>query len=308
MTTILAAVAIVLFAILIAVCVFGFFLYQQEKWNERKDEIKSQPGQYHPVADISSMHPSSCVSETPFGYRYNSYPTLSESSFRNLKHRMELIEKETIDNENDMTLVERVKKLEDDVQELNQFYYIPSDSDDKSLVDMYKDLEERCNKLFQMMSDRIMDINDLRFKYEVLKSSYPRQTGYKITVGDDPNQMQNGTTVSTAETIPHFTQYRRTIPYAKAPYEFCKIRFKTIEDAKKVAKEMRTAIEQNGYCSVGRYLEFSGGKANSEDFNHGWTDLNGVYVKSGDDDVYPYSLVLPEPEELYEEEENGLQE
>ena len=41
---------------------------------------------------------------------------------------------------------------------------------------------------------------------------------------------------------------------------------------------------------------------NSEDFKHGWTDLNGVYVKSGDDDVYPYSLVLPEPEELYEEE------
>lgn len=308
MTTILAAVAVVLFAILIAVCVFGFFLYQQEKWNERKDEIKSQPGQYHPIADISSLHPSSCVSETPFGYRYNSYSTLSESSFRNLKHRMELIEKETIDNENDMTLLERVKKLEEDVQKLNQFYYIPSDSDDKSLVDMYKDLEERYNKLYQMMSDRIMDINDLRFKYDVFKSSYPRQSEYKITVGDDPNWMQNGTTVSTAETIPHFTQYRRTIPYVKAPYEFCKMRFKTIEDAKKVAKEMRTAIDQNGYCSVGRYLELSGGKTIPEDFNHGWTDLNQALVQFVDDDDYPYRLVFPEPKELDEDEKYGIQE
>lgn len=302
MTTILAGVAVVLFAILIAVCVFGLFLYQQEKWNDWKDEIKSQPGQYHPVADISSLHPSSCVSETPFGYRYNSYSTLSESSFRNLKHRMELIEKETIDNENDMTLLERVEKLEEDVQKLNQFYYIPSDSDDKSLVDMYKDLEEQCSKLFQMMSDRIMDINDLRFMYDVLKSSYPKQSEYKITVGDDPNQMQNGTTVSTAETIPHFTQYRRTIPYVKVPYEFCKIKYKTAEDAEAVAKAMRTAIEQNGCCSVGKYLLLSGGKVNTEDFDYGWTDLNGVYVKSGDDDIYPYSLVLPEPEELDEEE------
>ena len=97
------------------------------------------------------------------------------------------------------TIADRVKKLEEDVMELNQFYYIPSDSDDKSLVDMYKDLEERYNKLYQMMSDRIMDINDLRFKYEVFKSSYPIPSVYKITVGDDPNWMQNGTTVSTAE-------------------------------------------------------------------------------------------------------------
>ena len=96
-------------------------------------------------------------------------------------------------------IADRVEKLEKDVMELNQFYYIPGDSDDKSLVDMYKDLKERCNKLYQMMSDRIMDINDLRFKYEVLKSSYPKQSEYKITVGDDPNQMQNGTTVSTME-------------------------------------------------------------------------------------------------------------
>ena len=145
-------------------------------------------------------------------------------------------------------------------------------------------------------------------KYEVFKSSYPIPSVYKITVGDDPNQMQNGTTVSTAETIPHFTQYKRTIPYVKAPYEFCKIKYKTAEDAEAVVKAMRTAIEQNGYCSVGRYLEYSGGKTIPEDFNHGWTDLSEVYVKNSGDDVYPYSLVLPEPKMLDEEEENGLQE
>lgn len=116
-------------------------------------------------------------------------------------------------NGKSQTIGERIKKLEDDVEELNQFYYISSDSDDKSLVDMVKELEEQSDKLYLMISDCINDINDLRVRRGIFKSSYPRQTGYKITVGDDPNQMQNGTTVSTAETIPHFTQYRRTIPY-----------------------------------------------------------------------------------------------
>ena len=97
------------------------------------------------------------------------------------------------------TIADRVEKLENDVMELNHFYYISSDSDDKSLVDMMKNLQERCDALDRGMADRIMDIHDLRFKYEAFKSSYPIQTRYKITVGDDPNWMQNGTTMSTAE-------------------------------------------------------------------------------------------------------------
>lgn len=299
MTTILAAVAVVLFAILIAVCVFGFFLYQQEKWNDWKDEIKAQPGKYHPVADISSMHPTSCFSYKFGGDRYDSY---FSNRFDDTMNRIRKLETEVIDYENDLTLRERVEKLEDDVKKLNQFYYIPSDSDDESLVDMVKNLQERCDTLDRKMIDCNADINDLRFKYEVLKSSYSKRSEYNITVGDDPNWMQNGTTVSTTETIPHFTQYRRTIPYVKAPYEFCKIKYKTAEDAEAVVKAMRTAIDQNGYCSVGRYLEYSGGKTIPEDFSHGWTDLSEVYVKNSDDDDYPYSLVLPKPEELDEEE------
>lgn len=199
------------------------------------------------------------------------------------------------------TIADRVEKLEENVMELNQFYYIPSD-DDESLVDMVKNLQERCDTLDRKMIDCNADINDLRVRRGVFKSAYPKQSEYKITVGDDPNQMQNGTTVSTTETIPHFTQYRRTIPYVKVPYEFCKIKYKTAEDAEAVVKAMRTAIEQNGYCSVGRYLELSGGKTIPEDFNHGWTNLNQALIQLVGDNVYPYRLELPEPEELYEEE------
>ena len=67
MTTILAAAAVVLFAILIAVCVFGLCVYQLEKRNEKKDEIKAQPGSYSNIADydVRSMHPS------PFSYEYS---------------------------------------------------------------------------------------------------------------------------------------------------------------------------------------------------------------------------------------------
>ena len=181
MTTVLAAVAVVLFAILIAVCVFGFFLYQQEKWNDWKDEVKEKSSNNH------------------YGYVQTPYQMTQDWRVGKLINRVDQLENEVMVDNGEGTLTERIEKLEKDVQELNQFYYIPSDSDDKSLVDMYKDLEEQCSKLFQMMSDRITDIHDLRFKYEVLKSSYPKQSEYKITVGDDPNQMQNGTTVFTAE-------------------------------------------------------------------------------------------------------------
>lgn len=304
MTTVLFYIlAVIAMIVLIIISVLGA-VWLKGKLDELEadvDDMKAKPGQYHPVADISSMHPSSVIQTTPFGYSYSGKFNDLYQDRIDYKKRLNKLELEVLDD-SELSLVERVKKLEDDVEELNQFYYIPSDSDDKSLVDMYKDLEERCNKLFQMMSDRIMDIHDLRFKYEVLKSPYSKQSEYKITVGDDPNLMQNGTTVSTAETIPHFTQYRRTIPYVKAPYEFCKIKYKTAEDAETVVKAMRTAIEQNGYCSVGRYLEFSGGKTIPEDFNHGWTNLNQAFVQLVGDNVYPYRLELPEPEELDEEE------
>lgn len=304
MTTILFYIlAVIAMIVLIIISVLGA-VWLKGKLDELEadvDDMKAKPGQYHPVADISSMHPSSVIQTTPFGYSYSGKFNDLYQDRIDYKKRLNRLELEVLDD-SELSLVERVKKLEDDVQELNQFYYIPSDSDDKSLVDMYKDLEERCNKLFQMMSDRIMDINYLRFKYEDLKSPYSKRSEYKITVGDDPNQMQNGTTVSTAETIPHFTQYRRTIPYVKAPYEFCKIRYKNAEDAEAVVKAMRTAIEQNGYCSVGRYLELSGGKAIPEDFNHGWTNLNQALIQLVNDNVYPYRLELPEPEKLDEEE------
>ena len=215
MTTILAAVAVVLFAILIAVCVFGFFLYQQEKWNDWKDEVKEKSSNNH------------------YGYVQTPYQMTQDWRVGKLINRVDQLENEVMVDNGEGTLTERIEKLEKDVQELNQFYYIPSD-DDESLVDMMKNLQERCDALDRKMIDCNADIHDLRFKYEVLKSSYSKQSEYNITVGDDPNQMQNGTTVSTAETIPHFiTQYRRTIPYVKSPYEYCKIRFKTIEDAKK---------------------------------------------------------------------------
>lgn len=109
MTTILAAVAVVLFAILIAVCVFGFFLYQQEKWNERKDEIKAQPGPYRPVEDISSMLPEAF---RPY-YSFQSSSVSYDYRLRNIDKRISKLEMEVIDNDDELTLLERVIDLEE---------------------------------------------------------------------------------------------------------------------------------------------------------------------------------------------------
>ena len=163
MTTVLLCVlAVIAIVVLITVSVLGA-VWLKGKLDELEAEIamknaaadlvkdiKAQPGQYYHLndMDISSLHPS------PFNYSYqNRYDSYFSNRFDNTMNRLRKLETEVIDYENDSTLLERVEKLERDVQELNQFYYIPSDSDDKSLVDMVKELQEKVNAKTEQTDD-----------------------------------------------------------------------------------------------------------------------------------------------------------
>ena len=161
MTTVLLCVlAVIAMVVLITVSVLGA-VWLKGKLDELEAEIamknaaadlvkdiKAQPGQYRTLDDIPSLHPS------PFNYSYqNRYDSYFSNRFDNTMNRLRKLETEVIDYENDSTLLERVEKLERDVQELNQFYYIPSDSDDKSLVDMVKELQEKINAKTEQTDD-----------------------------------------------------------------------------------------------------------------------------------------------------------
>ena len=49
-------------------------------------------------------------------------------------------------------------------------------------------------------------------------------------------------------------------PVRSGVYDYSIIRFKTIQDAQHVLNNMRAQIQTNGFCSVGRYLEFAKAK------------------------------------------------
>ena len=86
-------------------------------------------------------------------------------------------------------------------------------------------------------------------------------------------------------------------------YNYVKTSFRTIENAQTILNEMRSAIKQNGYCSVANYNMLIGLKADQEDFNYGWTNLDYASVERKQFDpladrsyyLSPYKLVLPNP-------------
>ena len=172
MTNVLLAIAILLFACLLGFGVFCLFIYlyekEQEKWNDRTDEIKAEPGKYHKLLDIDSMHPSSCVSDSPFSYRYNGgspfvcdtysqaytavhtkgtwqYVTKQiDNRIDKLVTRIEEIETMIEDEEEpDTTLVERITRLEQQLEKLKSDYEKRFESIAESLNDIREELEEK---------------------------------------------------------------------------------------------------------------------------------------------------------------------
>lgn len=133
MTTILAAAAVMLFAVLIAVCVFFLLEYLRlSKDDEQKDEVKAQPGKYRSIADfdIQSMHPSSFISEKPFSYKYQN----TFDSFYGIQKRIS-------------DLAEMVSYSQDKIRiNFNEHY------------DYEKRIEKLENLVQQLYSDRTVDM------------------------------------------------------------------------------------------------------------------------------------------------------
>ena len=97
------------------------------------NDIHATAGSYSKVRDIDSMHPSSCFSESPFSYKYSS--NFSDS----------YLNRTTIPEKID-ALSNRISRLENQMEEFHQFYYI-DDEDDESLADMVKHLRERIDRI-----------------------------------------------------------------------------------------------------------------------------------------------------------------
>ena len=87
----------------------------------------------------------------------------------------------------------------------------------------------------------------------------------------------------------------QVIPARQGVYDYATVQFQKPEDAQRVVSNMQSAINRNGYVTVGQYMEFSNAKPIKEDYNYGWTSLQGVYAIETDNRQYPYRLVLPNP-------------
>lgn len=164
MTTILAAAAVVLFAILIAVCVFGYLhLSALLKDDEQKDEVKTQPGKYRNIADfdITSMHPSSCISEEPFSYRYSSpYKSYKQED---ISFKVSMLKFKVDDLENDLDDVkEQTFCLDPDC---NSLLYRVEKLEKLMLNDRVNDINRRIDNIY----DNIEDPEDATFLFERVK-------------------------------------------------------------------------------------------------------------------------------------------
>ena len=168
MTTILAAAAVVLFAILIAVCVFGYLhLSALLKNDEHKDEVKAQSGKYRNIADfdITSMHPSSCISEEPFSYKYsNTFDSFYgiHKRINDLAERVSYSQNEHYDHEKRIEKLEKLM-LNDRVNDINRriddiYDNIEDPEDATFLFERVKKLEKLVQQLY---TDRDEDVNKI---------------------------------------------------------------------------------------------------------------------------------------------------
>lgn len=85
------------------------------------------------------------------------------------------------------------------------------------------------------------------------------------------------------------------VPVRSAVYEYADVRWKSSEEAKKVLNDLRAVIRNNGYVSVGTYLEYARVKTIAEDFNYGWNNLDNILLQDTGELPYRYRMDLPSP-------------
>ena len=93
-------------------------------------------------------------------------------------------------------------------------------------------------------------------------------------------------------------------PVRSGVYDYSIVRFKTIERTQQVLNDMRAVIQNNGFCTVARYMEFAGAKPIAEDYNYGWTDLSNVNVEENKSNEYPYRIIFPATVPTYRQNQN----
>lgn len=149
MTNVLLAIAIVLFACLLGFGVFCIFIYryekEQEKWDDRTDEIKAELGSYHKVDEIGSLHPS------PFkNYSFNDRIFTSYAYQKNKKESLE----------------KRIEDLESKIEDISIFDEVSENYE--TFTDKLEDLDRRVKEI-----DRDLNgISGLKFDVDVLNGHY----------------------------------------------------------------------------------------------------------------------------------------
>ncbi len=220
MTTILAAAAVVLFAILIAVCLFGLCVYQQEKRNEKKDEIKAQPGPYSNIADydVQSMHPSPFSYKYSGGFKKDSRPGSAYTNYSSYADRVNQVIPNTTPYEL-RNISSRISELENKLDGIEEALEIGDykNNDGEMITTIPEDIQNLRNEVETLtrsvndiktkQDDFIRLVGDLQEKQDCLTNYYRsvrqiagiaydkvKTVETKITVGDDPNEMSSTTT------------------------------------------------------------------------------------------------------------------
>lgn len=89
------------------------------------------------------------------------------------------------------TLKDRISDLEDQMLKIHQFYYV-EDADDKSLIDMYQELNSKIRDL-EMKVNTVENYGRSLSDLTHITYSKAKKCEDYIFVGDDPNKMQTTT-------------------------------------------------------------------------------------------------------------------
>lgn len=127
--------------------------------------------------------------------------------------------------------------------------------------------------------------------YSGVNNSQPSNTIPGSTVNHTPYGQLTRNTVAASQP----TGTTTIVPVRSAVYEYADVRWKSAEEARKVLNDLRSVIRNNGYVSVGTYLQYAQVKTIPEDFNYGWNNLDNILLEDTGELPYRYRMVLPSP-------------
>lgn len=81
----------------------------------------------------------------------------------------------------------------------------------------------------------------------------------------------------------------------QAVYDYAKICFASVDDARRVVEQMREIIRVNRFVTIARYMELTQTNPLPQDYNWCWTNLDKVGIGYTNDRNFPYYLQLPNP-------------